>query len=437
MSFGVFSCCQPPVIPLITANPTSMTFQQFFGTPTAVQTSTVTGSNLTTDITVTAPTGYQVSLNGTTWSSSVIIPQTGGSASATLYIRLNASITGIYNQNIVLSSTGASNVDIVCTGKCLQPTITLSVPTMTFLKHNPLASPSQNYTVSGNDLVAPVTVTVGGAAYEISTDNINFFPSLTLPHVSGILAATIIYVRFIETNPGSANLNIVHSSTNATNATLIVNGNYTIRNRYTFATGTVPSIASFQNNYVPGIANPQIIGDDIYFDNASWTPVVSNKWTGNTDILQVISSKNEIKQCYKGCTSIIGFIGVIPIADNTGGMFNGATSLASVDATFPSIIDFCFKDTAIADFGFMANTNSINGANNFENCLNATDFDFSGLTTSDFATSNGDENSFLGITGQTIAITAKIAHQTNNAGGMDGDLATLNAANTCTFNWVP
>lgn len=437
MSFGVFSCCPPPVIPLIAANPTSMTFQQFLGTPTAVQTSTVTGSNLTTDITVTAPTGYQVSLNGTTWSSSVIIPQTGGSASATLYIRLNASITGIYNQNIVLSSTGASNVDIVCTGKCLQPTITLSVPTMTFLKHNPLASPSQNYTVSGNDLVAPVTIAVGGSDYEISTDNINWFFNLTLPNTGGILAPTIIYVRFIGVNTGFSNVNIVHSSTNAPNNALVITGQYTIRNRYTFATGTVPSIAAFQNNYVPGIVNPQIIGDDIYFDNPSWTPILPSKFASNVNLLGVITSKNEIKECFRSSTGLVNFKGLNPIIDFIGQMFNGASSLVNVDAEFVQITDNCFKGTAIADFSFLSTLQTITGINNFMNCVNATAFDFSSITTADFATTNGDEGNFSGITGQTIAITAKIAHQTNNAGGMDGDLATLNAANTCTFNWVP
>ena len=318
MSFGVFSCCPPPVIPLITANPTSMTFQQFFGTPTAVQTSTVTGSNLTTDITVTAPTGYQVSLNGTTWFNSVVIPQSGGSATATVHIRLNASTPGLYNQNIVLSSTGASNVDIVCTGKCLQPTITLSVPTMTFLKHNPLASPSQNYVVSGNDLVAPVTVAVGGSAYEVSTDNINWFFSLTLPHIGGILAPTIIYVRFIETNTGFANLQIVHSSSNAPNNSLVITGQYVIRNKYTFASGTVPSVAAFQNNYVPGIINPQIIGDDIYFDNASWTPILPSKFVSNVNLLAVITSKNEIKECFRSSTGLVSFKGLNPIIDFIG-----------------------------------------------------------------------------------------------------------------------
>ena len=74
-------------------------------------TATVTGGSLTADITATAPAGFQVSSDGTTWGSTASFTQTGGFANGTLYLRLAANAAaGAYNSQVVtLSSAGASN----------------------------------------------------------------------------------------------------------------------------------------------------------------------------------------------------------------------------------------------------------------------------------------------------------------------------------------
>lgn len=86
-------------------------------------------------------------------------------------------------------------------------------------------SSSQTYTVSGDNLTGDVTVTAP-AQFQVSTDNINFSPLLTLPQASGDLIGepVTIYARFSPTSAGSASGNITHTSPSATTQTVAVSG---------------------------------------------------------------------------------------------------------------------------------------------------------------------------------------------------------------------
>ena len=99
----------------VTGAATATVFTTTYGTASTAQTFAVSGSNLTADLVATAPTGFEVSADGTTYGSTATFTQTSGAASGTLRVRLkaNAVVTGTYNsQNIVLSSTGATSVNI-------------------------------------------------------------------------------------------------------------------------------------------------------------------------------------------------------------------------------------------------------------------------------------------------------------------------------------
>ena len=49
--------------------------------------------------------------------------------------------------------------------------------------------------------------------------------------------------------------------------------------------------------------------------------------------------------------------------------------------------------------------------------------------------STGDDNVFDNNTGNTITVIVPSIHQTSNGGGLEGDLAYLQANNTVTFVW--
>ncbi|OYU79721.1 MAG: hypothetical protein CFE23_12510 [Flavobacterium sp. BFFFF1] len=92
----------------------SAVFTTTYGTASAVQTFTVSGSNLTTNLTATAPAGFEVSADGISYNTTASFTQSGGNASGSLRIRLKANAAvGSYNAAaIVLSSTGATSVNV-------------------------------------------------------------------------------------------------------------------------------------------------------------------------------------------------------------------------------------------------------------------------------------------------------------------------------------
>jgi hypothetical protein len=112
---GLDNVSLTPLVPTITGSATTQPFTTVYGTPSTQQSFPISGTNLTSNIIATAPTGFEVSNDGITYGSTATFTQTSGSASGTLRIRLTslANVVGSYNnQSIVLSSTGAPNVNI-------------------------------------------------------------------------------------------------------------------------------------------------------------------------------------------------------------------------------------------------------------------------------------------------------------------------------------
>jgi hypothetical protein len=92
--------------------------------PSSEQTFTVEGINLSSDITLTPPSDYEIS-TGTGGSFSATNPitltQSGGTvASTTIYVRLKAGLSaGIYTEDVIASSTGATDATVTCDGEVL------------------------------------------------------------------------------------------------------------------------------------------------------------------------------------------------------------------------------------------------------------------------------------------------------------------------------
>jgi hypothetical protein len=156
--------------PSITGGTVSTTaFTTTYGTASAVQTFAISGSNLTADITATAPTGFQVSSDGTTYGSTATFTQSGGSASGTLSARLAATaLPGNFNnQNIVLSSTSATaNITTSASGNTvLVKPLTVSGA----IAQNKVYDGTSAATVTGASLVGvisgDVVTLLGGATF--------------------------------------------------------------------------------------------------------------------------------------------------------------------------------------------------------------------------------------------------------------------------------
>lgn len=115
--------------PSITSTGTLNTFNACAGTASTEQSISVSGTNLVSDINVTAPTGYELSLtSGGTYSNSVALTQISGSVSSTpIYIRLKNDALNGASGNITCTATNATSVN-VSTGSAVvgNPTVATS-----------------------------------------------------------------------------------------------------------------------------------------------------------------------------------------------------------------------------------------------------------------------------------------------------------------------
>ncbi|WP_292900784.1 LamG domain-containing protein, partial [Nonlabens sp.] len=88
------------------------------GTASAEQTLTVSGTDLTADVIVTAPTNFEVSLtSGSGFASSVNITASGTLSATTVYVRVtNSATSGAISGSLTMSSIGATDQTVSLTG---------------------------------------------------------------------------------------------------------------------------------------------------------------------------------------------------------------------------------------------------------------------------------------------------------------------------------
>lgn len=109
--------------PLILASPFSLSgFSQNSSTPSAEQSYTVSGDNLTNDVTITPPTGFEISTStGGSFSATnpITLTASGGNLvgePVTIYVRQSSSTLGVVSGNITHSSTGSNNPNVAVSG---------------------------------------------------------------------------------------------------------------------------------------------------------------------------------------------------------------------------------------------------------------------------------------------------------------------------------
>ncbi|MFN0200716.1 MAG: T9SS type A sorting domain-containing protein [Bacteroidia bacterium] len=215
--------------PLISVSTTNLaTFSTNVGTSSSTQNFNVSGFNLTNDVSINAPTGYEISLsNNAGFSSSLILPQTAGSVAQTaIYVRLIGTTIGSFSGDVSNISSGAATKNIAVMGVVtpITPTIIVSTTNLSpFVTTTGIPSAIQSYNVSGVNLTANISVSAP-SGFEISLNNSSFVSSLTLSQANGSVPSTPVYVRLIGTTQGSYNGNIAHTTTNAISQNISVTG---------------------------------------------------------------------------------------------------------------------------------------------------------------------------------------------------------------------
>jgi gliding motility-associated-like protein len=130
-----------PVPIIVSSKDTLAALTTTYGTPSASESFTVSGSLLRSGILVTPPPGFEVSLDNSSFSSAVTINGSGTLPATAVYIRLMAAdVVGTYTGHVVLTSPGAGNNNILILKSTVTPadlTITADNKTKAFQAPNP------------------------------------------------------------------------------------------------------------------------------------------------------------------------------------------------------------------------------------------------------------------------------------------------------------
>ena len=103
--------------PTITTTGTLSNFTSPASIPSVAQTYTVSGSNLTANLNINAPEGFEISTDNIAYSPDLaLVPSGGIVSSTTIYVRLNSPILGSYGGNITHTSAGAADRNIAANG---------------------------------------------------------------------------------------------------------------------------------------------------------------------------------------------------------------------------------------------------------------------------------------------------------------------------------
>lgn len=192
---------------------------------------TVSGINLTQNITVTS-VGFEVSLtSGSGFGSSVVLTETAGEvASTTIYVRLAAGFgVNTYSGNVTASSAGATTATISVSGVVSPADPQISV----FGTVNPFSyqvgtgpSAEDDFFVEGLFLSENITITAP-ANFEVSlTSGSGFGPSVAVAQTGGTAPNTTIYVRLaagLAEGPYTGDISI--TSAGVTPQTIALSGN--------------------------------------------------------------------------------------------------------------------------------------------------------------------------------------------------------------------
>jgi hypothetical protein len=285
--------------PSITVNPDVLTdFNYVLGSgPSAEQSFSISGINLTDNITITAPVNFEISeTSGSGFTNSIILTHTSGIVSATsIYVRLIAGLAvNIYDETITATSTGAMSKTVQCSGE-----VTLPQP-----PDAPVATAAAD--VTGNSFTANWNAVSNATGYYLDVYYL----------VPGGTASDLFFSEYIE---GSSN----------NKALEIFNG-----------TGSSVDLSDYiVNLYSNGASTPgntlQLTGTlangDVYvIANASANATILGLADTTSNV--TFFNGNDALSLYKASTTtVVDIFGVI--GDNPGTAWTGAGGYSTLDKT--------------------------------------------------------------------------------------------------------
>jgi hypothetical protein len=291
------------------------------------------------------------------------LPDIIASTSSRIYIYENTSTTGLhsFNAGVQVSTNSQSAYDlkvvdinndgvpeIITGGSSIriqnftaQPEVTVVQNISAFETCQSLSSTSQNFTVSGENLTAEISINAP-SGYEVSTDNSTFSSSLTLSQASGTVAEATIYVRLTGASSGDFSSNISITSQNATSVDIAL-------------TGTV-----YESPVISG--NSSIEYNTTATFTATTTPSAPAPWSSSNTSVGTITDSGEFSALALGTTTIS--------FENSNGCID-TLEINVVDTTAP-VITLAGDATVTLEVGATYNEQGATATDNYDTSVTVT-----------------------------------------------------------------
>ena len=186
-----------------------------YGTASGAIQFSVSGTNMNAGILVTSPPGFEVSTDNTTFGNTVMVGAPGNILTTSVYIRIKANdAAGTYSGNIILSSLGAANINLVTLPSIVSPavlTLTLNGKSITYGQPTPLLTGTYSGFVNG-DTQAIITT----PALITTTTTLSSIVGNYLITAAGAIAGANYTISYIPNtlNIAATNLSIVANDVN-------------------------------------------------------------------------------------------------------------------------------------------------------------------------------------------------------------------------------
>jgi photosystem II stability/assembly factor-like uncharacterized protein len=190
------------VVPVLIPNPTSLGFGNVPKSQTKDLSCNLKGFNLTGNVTVIAPTGFQVKQGTGSFASSITVTKSADTVNTIIYVRFSPTTQKLFADTIKFSTPGGATIKLLVSGNSL-PLITLTPTNLNFGSIKKDSSITKTFVVDAHNLADNVTITAP-TAFQVKTGTGSYASSIILTKTADSVNATIT-VKFTPTQIKSYN----------------------------------------------------------------------------------------------------------------------------------------------------------------------------------------------------------------------------------------
>jgi len=156
----------------------------------------ITGYNLTNDVVVKAPTGWQVKYGTGAYANNITVPKSADTINAMVYIRFSPTIQKAYADTVKISTIGGYTKKILISGTSLAGFV-LNPAILDFGNVKKNSSVEKTYTIIGHALTDNVTITAP-TGFQVKSGTGSYASSIVINKTADSVHA-LVYVKFTPT----------------------------------------------------------------------------------------------------------------------------------------------------------------------------------------------------------------------------------------------